>query len=74
MLTEAPRIVQHIAPMSWQYLNAPQDGQVNLTWIGTHMNGGFPTDGYLWVGQEERVAMDFGGYVRIAVPQHQEFY
>lgn len=49
--------------MSWQYLNAPQDGQVNLTWIGPQMNGGFPTDGYLWAGPEERGVMDFAGYV-----------
>ncbi|GAB7340956.1 hypothetical protein MBLNU457_7299t1 [Dothideomycetes sp. NU457] len=72
-LIEAPKVVQHIAPMSWQYLNAPQDGQIYLTWIGAHMNSGFPTDGFLWVGQEERAVVDCAGYTVEVMTQHSGF-
>jgi len=49
--------------MSWQYLNAPSDGQVMLMWIAPRMSNNFPTDGYIWAGQEDHSLHDVGGYV-----------
>lgn len=62
-LLEAPKIVKQLAPMSWQYLSGPQDGTVFLTWAGPRTGNNFPTDGYIWAGQEEHIVQDFGGYV-----------
>ncbi|KAH0338568.1 DUF1750-domain-containing protein, partial [Aureobasidium melanogenum] len=61
-LFEAPKVVKQVAPMSWQYISAPQDGTVFLTWIGGRMQNQFPTDGYVWVDPEQRYTQDFGGY------------
>lgn len=62
-LFDAPKVVKQVAPMSWQYISAPQDGTVFLTWIGGRMQNQFPTDGYVWVDPEQRYTQDFGGYV-----------
>ncbi|KAI4755606.1 DUF1750-domain-containing protein [Aureobasidium sp. EXF-3400] len=61
-LFDAPKVVKQVAPMSWQYISAPQDGTVFLTWIGGRMQNQFPTDGYVWVDPEQRYTQDFGGY------------
>lgn len=58
--------------MSWQYISAPQDGTVFLTWIGGRMQTQFPSDGYVWVDPEQRYTQDFGGYVR-RTPTHLQF-
>lgn len=63
-LFEAPKIVKQLATMSWQYLTAPQDGVVFLTWIGGQMQHKFPTDGYVWADQEQHYRQEYGGYVR----------
>lgn len=62
-LAQAPQIVQKMAPMSWQYLQAPQDGTLFLTWAGPRTGNQFPTDGYLWAGQEEHLVQDYAGFV-----------
>lgn len=62
-LAEAPTIVKQVAPMAWQYVQAPQDGTVWLEWISPR--GGeyrFATDGYVWGDQETSRREDFGGY------------
>ena len=62
-LFDAPKVVKQVATMSWQYISAPQDGTVFLSWIGNRMQNQFPTDGYVWVDPEQRYTQDFGGYV-----------
>lgn len=65
-LSQAPQIVKQMAPMSWQYLNAPSDGTLFLTWAGPRTGNVCPTDGYVWAGQEEHVVQDFGGFVSLS--------
>ncbi|KAI5253770.1 DUF1750-domain-containing protein [Aureobasidium subglaciale] len=73
-LFEAPKVVKQVAPMSWQYISAPQDGTVFLTWIGGRMqNQLFPTDGYVWVDPEQRYTQDFGGYT-LEIAYHNSGY
>ncbi|KAK5168725.1 uncharacterized protein LTR77_006034 [Saxophila tyrrhenica] len=62
-LLDAPTIVKQTAPMSWTYLNAPQDGTVFLEWI-SRANGEqrFPSDGYVWADPEQTYRQDFNGY------------
>ena len=64
-LIDAPRITRHVAPMSWQFLDAPSDGTVQLEWqplsrLGTHA----ATDGYVWAGPEAPFTTQVRGYVR----------
>lgn len=73
-LFEAPKIVKQLAPMAWQYLQAPQDGKVFLTWIGGRMSQTFPTDGYVWADQERHYHQDVGGYVRTSLPTFDVFF
>ncbi|THW75515.1 DUF1750-domain-containing protein [Aureobasidium pullulans] len=72
-LFDAPKVVKQVAPMSWQYISAPQDGTVFLTWIGGRMQNQFPTDGYVWVDPEQRFTQDFGGYT-LEVAVHNSGY
>ncbi|GAM85671.1 hypothetical protein ANO11243_036780 [Dothideomycetidae sp. 11243] len=62
-LFDAPKVVKQHATMSWQYLTAPQDGTIFLTWAAPRNNDQFPSDGYFWEGPEERMMQEFGGYV-----------
>lgn len=62
-LTEAPTVVKQVAPMAWQYVQAPQDGTVWLEWISPR--GGeyrFASDGYAWGDSEMSRREEFGGY------------
>ncbi|KAF2155061.1 DUF1750-domain-containing protein [Myriangium duriaei CBS 260.36] len=71
-LFEAPKLVKQHAAMSWQYLTAPPDGTLFLTWASPSVEQ-FPSDGYIWAGPEERMMSDIGGYtIEIAV-QHAGF-
>ncbi|KAK3724422.1 hypothetical protein LTR37_001046 [Vermiconidia calcicola] len=62
-LLDAPTIVKATAPMSWTYVQAPQDGTVWLEWIAPR-NGEyrFPSDGYVWGDPEQTYRQEFGGY------------
>ncbi|KAG8629564.1 hypothetical protein KVT40_003429 [Elsinoe batatas] len=70
-LFKAPQIVKQHATMSWKYFNPPpRDGETFLTWISPRYNDVYPSDGYIWAGQEERVFQEMNGYtIEIAV-QH----
>ena len=63
-LIDAPKVTRDIAPMSWQYLDAPPDGTVMLQWqpLG-HMGTHAATDGYVWAGPEAPFTTQNRGYV-----------
>ena len=72
-LLEAPKIVRDLQPMQWQFLDAPQDGTLILTWqplehSGTH----FASDGYIYGDAEQSFKSDVRGYVRCISPQSIE--
>lgn len=74
-LLDAPSIVKQIAAMSWQYLQAPQDGMVFLEWLPNKANetSRFPSDGYIWADPESTYHHDFGGYT-IEIMVHTSGY
>ncbi|KAF2426165.1 DUF1750-domain-containing protein [Tothia fuscella] len=62
LLLDAPRIVGHMHPMAWLYMqNPPADGQVFLTWQSPRVKG-FASDGYIWADPEATFHHNFGGY------------
>ncbi|KAL8797721.1 MAG: hypothetical protein Q9195_000073 [Heterodermia aff. obscurata] len=63
-LIDAPKVTRDIAPMSWQFLDAPPDGTVMLQWqpLG-HMGTQAATDGYVWAGPEAPFTTPNRGYV-----------
>ena len=63
-LIDAPQIVKALAPMSWSYVQAPQDGTLWLEWLPPEKteNNRFPSDGYVWGDGEATFRQDFGGY------------
>ncbi|QIW96024.1 hypothetical protein AMS68_001542 [Peltaster fructicola] len=70
-LLQAPPVVKQIAPMSWTYVNAPQEGTVWLEWLSPAQNGGrFPSDGYVWSDPEQSYRHNVNGYT-IEVLMHQ---
>ena len=80
-LIDAPSIVKQIAPMSWNYVQAPQDGTLWLEWIPQERNDHpFPSDGYVWGDPEQTYRQEIGGYtVELKVhtigyrPGHDQF-
>ena len=63
-LIDAPKVTRDIAPMSWQFLDAPPDGTVMLQWqpLG-HMGTHAATDGYVWPGPEALFTTQNRNYV-----------
>ncbi|EME42719.1 hypothetical protein DOTSEDRAFT_54997 [Dothistroma septosporum NZE10] len=62
-LLDAPSIVKQIAPMSWNYVQPPQDGTMWLEWIPQHKNEQpYATDGYVWGDPEQTFRQSVGGY------------
>ncbi|KAK5124381.1 hypothetical protein LTR85_001598 [Meristemomyces frigidus] len=62
-LVDAPQIVKALAPMSWTYVQAPQDGTLWLEWLTPEKNEGrFPSDGYVWGDAEQTYRHEFGGF------------
>lgn len=52
------------APVQWQYLDAPPDGTLFLTWQPTeYMGMNFASDGYVWGDAEQPFNSDVRGYV-----------
>lgn len=61
-LLDAPMIVKTLAPMSWTYVNAPNDGTIWLEWLPQYKQGRLPSDGYVWGDPESVFRQDYGGY------------
>ncbi|CAK4024521.1 Hypothetical predicted protein [Lecanosticta acicola] len=62
-LCDAPTIVKQVAPMTWQYVQAPQDGTIWLEWIAQERNDQmYPSDGYIWGDPEQSFQQNFNGY------------
>lgn len=55
-------IVKTLAPMSWTYVNAPNDGTIWLEWLPHYKQGRLPSDGYVWGDPESSFRQDYGGY------------
>ena len=65
-LTEAPKVMREMAPVQWQFLDAPPDGSMFLTWQPTeYLNMNFASDGYVWGDAEQAYNSDVRGYVSI---------
>ncbi len=64
-LLEAPKIVRDLQPMQWQFLDAPTDGTLMLTWQPLeHSATHFASDGYIYGDAEQSFKSDVRGYVR----------
>lgn len=61
-LLDAPQIVKTLAPMSWTYVNGPNDGTIWLEWLPQYRHGRLPSDGYVWGDAESVFRQDYGGY------------
>ncbi|KAK5115730.1 hypothetical protein LTR62_000819 [Meristemomyces frigidus] len=62
-LLDAPVIVKSMAPMSWTYIQAPQDGSIWLEWLAADRGvDRFPSDGYVWGDNESSYRHDIHGY------------
>lgn len=67
-LTQAPKIVREVAPVSWTYLQAPPaDGTVFLAWQPESQRGTrFASDGYVWADPEANYTFERHGYVGVS--------
>lgn len=64
-LIEAPKIMRDMAPVQWQFLDAPPDGTLFLTWQPLdYMQTTFASDGYVWGDAEQPYNSEVRGYVR----------
>ena len=62
-LLEAPKIVRDLQPVQWQYLDAPPDGTVLLSWQPLeYMGTNYASDGYVWADAEQTFKSDVRGY------------
>lgn len=73
-LMEAPKIVRDVQPVQWQFLDAPPDGSLLLTWqpleyLGTN----FASDGYVWADAEQPFTSVVQGY-RLEIIMHRSGY
>lgn len=63
-LLEAPKVMRDISPVQWQYLDAPRDGSMFLTWQPQdYMGVQFASDGYVWNDNEQLFTSEVRGYV-----------
>jgi hypothetical protein len=51
-LLHAPGVVKGHAPMTWTFLDAPQDGTIMLVWQPSKLGNQFASDGYIWADPE----------------------
>lgn len=62
-LSKAPQVVRN-RPVQWQYLSAPRDGTLLLTWHPRNQLGdNYASDGYVWFGPERTQPHAQDGYV-----------
>ncbi|KAI9739115.1 MAG: hypothetical protein M1834_007328 [Cirrosporium novae-zelandiae] len=62
-LQQGLRITRDVAPMHWQFLDAPSDGSLMLVWQPlNHMNTHFASDGYIWADAEQMFTQETRGY------------
>ena len=61
-LLDAPQIVKTLAPMSWTYVNGPNDGTIWLEWLPPYKHSRLPSDGFVWGDPESVFRQEFGGY------------
>lgn len=56
--------MRDMAPVQWQFLDAPQDGTLFLTWQPLdYLNTNFASDGYAWADTEQPFNSEVRGYV-----------
>jgi Fungal domain of unknown function (DUF1750) len=73
-LMEAPKIVGDLQPVQWQFLDAPPDGSVLLTWQPlAYLGNNFASDGYVWADAEQPFTSEVGGY-RLEIIMHRSGY
>ncbi|PCG99302.1 Protein of unknown function DUF1750 [Penicillium occitanis (nom. inval.)] len=62
-LLAAPKVVREMYPMSWTFLDGPQDGTTLLAWqpLG-HLGTTFASDGYVWADAEQAFTFETRGY------------
>ena len=62
-MEQAPKTMRE-TPVQWQFLDAPADGTLFLTWQPTeYMNMNFASDGYAWADGEQPFNSEVRGYV-----------
>lgn len=63
-LLEAPKVMREVATVQWQFLDAPPDGSIFLTWQPTeYLSNNFASDGYIWSDVEQPINSEVRGYV-----------
>lgn len=73
-LMEAPKIVRDLQPVQWQFLDAPPDGSVLLTWQPMeYLGNNFASDGYVWADAEQSFTSEVRGY-RLEIIMHRSGY
>lgn len=71
---EAPKIVRDLQPVQWQFLDAPPDGSVLLTWQPMeYLGNNFASDGYVWADAEQSFTSEVRGY-RLEIIMHRSGY
>ncbi|KAK5956785.1 hypothetical protein OHC33_002273 [Knufia fluminis] len=62
-LLEAPKVMREVATVQWQFLDAPPDGSIFLTWQPTeYLSNNFASDGYIWSDVEQPINSEVRGY------------
>jgi hypothetical protein len=61
-LLDAPQIVKTLAPMSWTYVNGPNDGTIWLEWLPQYKQSRLASDGFVWGDAESVFRQEYGGY------------
>jgi hypothetical protein len=63
-LLEAPKVMREMSTVQWQFLDAPPDGSIFLTWQPMdYLQNNFASDGYVWADVEQPFNSDVRGYV-----------
>jgi len=68
-LVEASKIMRDLQPVQWQFLEAPPDGSLFLTWQPLeYLDTSFASDGYIWADVEQVFSQEAHGYVSVFLP------
>jgi hypothetical protein len=65
--------MKSVQPVYWSYVNAPQDGTIQLEWLSQDKADAYPSDGYVWADPEATYRHEYAGYT-IEMRVHQVGY
>lgn len=68
LLMQAPHVMRDVAPVNWQFLDAPPDGSIMLIWQPPPLGTMSASDGLVYASQEQAFSSEVQGYVRTPKP------